>query len=104
MIGRRTAPRPENNLSVEEVLDELRRAGIDGALTVHAYAREYDPRIGNEKLSEVCAVHREFTPCYVVLPEHTCEIPGGDALLRYLEEGGAEAVKLYPKKPKYFFY
>ncbi|MBI4532098.1 MAG: amidohydrolase family protein [Candidatus Latescibacteria bacterium] len=101
MIGRRTAPRPENNLSVEEILDELRRAGIDDALAVHAYAKEYDPRIGNGKLSEVCAVHREFTPCYVVLPEYTEEIPGGDAMLQYLEDGGARAVRLYPKEHNY---
>lgn len=98
MVGRRSAPRPENNLSIEGILEELDRAGIDDALAVHAAAKEYDPLIGNASMSDVCSKHGRFAACYVVLPEHTGEMPGGDGLLKYLEDGGARAAKLYPRE------
>lgn len=98
MVGRRSAPRQENNLSVEGLIEELDRAGIDGALAVHAAAKEYDPLIGNAALSDLCSKHDRFVPCYVVLPEHTGEMPSGDDLLRYFEAGGARAARLYPRE------
>jgi predicted TIM-barrel fold metal-dependent hydrolase len=68
---------------------------------VHAYAKEYDPRTGNERATEACLKHPAFVPCYVLLPEHTGEMASGDALLRYLAEGGARAARLYPKEHSY---
>jgi len=100
-VGRRSTPRPENDLSPEEILAELEYAGVSDALTIHAHAREYDPRIGNDRISEIAAQHPEFVPCYVALPHHTGELPGGDALLRYLADGGARAVRLFPKDHNY---
>ncbi len=100
-VGRRTAPRPENNLSLDELLAELAYAGIANALAVHAYAVEYDLRTGNDRISEVSAAHPVFTPCYVLLPHYTGEIPGCDALLRYLSDGGAGAVRLFPRDHNY---
>ena len=100
-VGRRAAPRPENNLTVEQIVEELAHAGIARALAIHGYARDYDPRIGNEKVSQVARDHSELVPCYVVLPGHTGEMPEGDALLRYLEDGGARAVRLFPALQNY---
>lgn len=101
MIGRRSVPRPENNLSNDEILSELARAGIDDALVIHAYAREYDPRVGNDLLASICVDHAHLHPCYVVLPHHTGEMPAGDGLLTYLQDGGARAVRLYPRDHNY---
>ena len=100
-IGRRTTPRPENNLSLEEILAELEYAGIARALAIHAAAREYAPRIGNDQISRIAAAHPALVPCYVLLPHHTGELPGGDDLIRYLEEGGARAARLFPKDHNY---
>lgn len=97
MVGRRSTPRPENNLSPGELLEAYDRAGIADILAVHAHAREYNPLIGNEQLSALCAGHPRFHPCYVLLPHWTGEMPTGDALIAYLAEGGARAVRLYPK-------
>jgi predicted TIM-barrel fold metal-dependent hydrolase len=101
MFGPRSAPRPESALSDEEILEELARTGVDRALFVHAWAKEYDPRIGNEKAAELAAAHANLTPAFVLLPEHTEELPAGDALLAYLDDGGARAVRLYPKPHGY---
>ena len=101
MIGRRVTPRPETNLTVEQMVEEMGRLGIGRALATHAYAKEYDPKTGNERVTEACQKHPVFIPCYVLLPEHTGEMPGGDALLRYLADGGARAARLYPKEHSY---
>lgn len=101
MVGRRSAPRPETNLTVEDTLEALARAQIDEALVVHANAKEYNPRIGNEQISAVYAAHPHLHPCYVLMPHHTGEMPSGDALIRYLKDGGARAVRLYPRDHSY---
>ncbi|MBI4553273.1 MAG: amidohydrolase family protein [Candidatus Latescibacteria bacterium] len=101
MVGRRSVPRPENNLSLEDILAELERAGIDDALAVHAYAKEYDPHAGNERLSAICADHPHLHACYVVLPHQTGEMPAGDGLLKYFQDGRAKAVRLYPRDHNY---
>jgi len=100
-IGRRTAPRLETNLTVEQIVEQMGRLGIGRALATHAYAKEYDPRIGNERATEACLKHPALVPCFVLLPEQTGEVPGGDALLRYLADGGARAARLYPKEHSY---
>ncbi|OGG50324.1 MAG: hypothetical protein A3F84_06665 [Candidatus Handelsmanbacteria bacterium RIFCSPLOWO2_12_FULL_64_10] len=101
MIGRRVAPRPETNLTVEQMVEEMARLGIGRALATHAYAKEYDPKTGNERATEAGLKHPALVPCYVLLPEHTGEMPGGDALIRYLADGGARAARLYPKEHSY---
>jgi predicted TIM-barrel fold metal-dependent hydrolase len=96
IVGRRSSPRPENNLSIVEILGELDYAQIDKALTTHASARDLDPRIGNAAMTELANQHDRFVTSYVVLPHHTGEFPCGDALLRYLSDGGAKAVRMFP--------
>lgn len=101
MVGKRTAPRPENNLSLEQILEQLEYAGIEEALVVHSYSKEYDPLIGNEMISEICVQQRNLHPCYVVLPHHAGEMRTGDELIKYVEDGGAEAVRMYPVDHNY---
>ncbi len=100
-VGRASVPIPEQRLSTEELQEELAHAGVGHALAVHAFARDYDPLIGNEKMTELAQAHPAFVPCYVGLPHATGEMPGGDAFLRYLSDGGARAVRLYPKDHSY---
>ncbi|MDP6124659.1 MAG: hypothetical protein QGH20_02760, partial [Candidatus Latescibacteria bacterium] len=100
-LGRRTAPRLEQRLTTEEVSLALNYAGIERALAYHAMAKEYDPREGNDALVEIVRDNRIFEPCFVILPEATGEFPYGDALIRYLADGGAAAVRLFPKSHGY---
>jgi predicted TIM-barrel fold metal-dependent hydrolase len=94
-------PRPENNLTVDEIVAAYAYAGVDQVLATHADAKEYDPQIGNEELSGLCADQPLFQPCYVVQPQWTGEMPGGDALVAYLRDGGARGVRLFPKEHSY---
>lgn len=101
MFGRRTAPRPESNLSDSQILEDLERAGITRALAMHAWGKEYDPHTGNERLVDLCREHRQLVPCFAVLPDGCGDFPAGDALLYYLRQGGARAVCIYPRAHSY---
>lgn len=95
LIGPRSQPRPESTLTPEEISAELHSWGIRQALVRHTYALEYDPVIGNRRCTEFCRTHAWAIPCYAVVPPHTGDMPGGDALLDYLAEGGARAVTFH---------
>jgi predicted TIM-barrel fold metal-dependent hydrolase len=101
VAGRRTVPRPENNLTLEEMLERYARAGVEQVLAIHAFAREYSPLIGNDHISVLCVDHPTLKACYVVMPHWTGEMPEGDALIEYLRDGGARAVRLFPRDHSY---
>lgn len=98
MVGRRANPRPENDLTTDQLLDEMAFLGIARALATHALAVEYDSLIGNERLLEITKENPSLQPCFVVQPHPIGKFPKGDALIEYLQKGGARAVRLYPKK------
>ena len=95
-VGRRSAPVMGTLHEPGDVLEEMARVGIDRALATHASAIETDIMGGNARMSELAAQHPRFEACYVVVPHHTGETPGGDALVRYLEDGRARAARMYP--------
>lgn len=100
-VGRRATPRPQNDLTTEQILEEMALLGIARGLATHALAVEYDPRIGNERLSEVTGDHASLQACFVVQPHPTGKFPSGDALIEYLRNGRARAVRMYPRKHSY---
>jgi len=81
------------DVTPKPALEEMERVGIGRALATHASAIETDIMGGNGRTSELAAQHPRFEACYVVVPHHTGEMPGGDALVRYLEDGGARAAR-----------
>ena len=101
MVGRRACPRPENDLSTDQILDEMAHLGITRGLATHALAVEYDPLLGNEKLLEITSAQKSLKPCFVVQPHPIGKFPKGDALIDLLRDGGARAVRMYPKKHSY---
>lgn len=95
IIGSRAQPRPESNLSPDDIYAELHAWGIEQALVRHAYALDYDPIIGNRMCTEFCRRHDRALPCYAVVPPQTGDMPGGLSLLEYLANGGAQAVTFH---------
>ena len=101
ILGPRTAGPAETRLSLAETTDLLSQVGISRALITGCVACDYDPCEGNDRLARELAGHDGLLPCFVVLPPQTGEFPGGDALVRYLHDGGARAVRLYPRQHNY---
>lgn len=101
IVGRRRAPMTGTPFEPQDILQEMDRVGIDRALATHASAIETDIMGGNAQMSELAARHAHLVPCYVIVPHHTGEMPGGDALVRHLADGGARAVRMYPVLHEY---
>lgn len=101
IVGRRSAPVAGTLHTPDDILEEMARLGIDGALATHASAIETDIMGGNARMSELATREPRFEPCYVIVPHHTGEMPAGDTLVRYLEDGGARAARMYPVQHRY---
>jgi hypothetical protein len=98
IVGRRASPRPENDLTTEQIIDDMAWAGIGHALATHAAAVEYDPLIGNQRLTELTQIFPQLAPCYTVQPHPSDGFPQGSDLVDYLASGGARAVRIFPLK------
>jgi predicted TIM-barrel fold metal-dependent hydrolase len=96
-VGSSQKQRPETRLGWDGLSRVFAHCGIERALVVHAHALELDPLEGNRRLAHACRERPELLPCFVLLPQHTGEMPQGDKLLAYLTEGGAKAVRLCPR-------
>lgn len=98
VVGPLSAVHPQGNVSIAGLRQRLHELGIQRALITHSYAIEYDPNAGNQAATELLSEYHDFDVCYVLLPAATGEQPPPpDPLLGYLDEGGARAVRLFPK-------
>ncbi len=100
-VGSSQKQLPETRLGTDELLRVLARCGVERALVVHAHSLELSPSEGNRRLAELCRQREELLPCFVLLPHHTGEMPGGPGLIEYLQDGGARAVRLCPGLHRY---
>lgn len=99
-LGRAGVVRPEHILDPPGLIAEMDYAGIDCALVYHAWAQEWDPAGGNQRLLTEIAGYDRFLPCYVGLPHATGEL--GDIHDFAAEVSRAHgAVRLYPKAHQY---
>jgi hypothetical protein len=87
--------------TVEGLLDEMKRLGIDRALVSHTLARTYDPVHGNQILLDEIAGHETLWPCWTLLPPACGEMGSLDQLLVDMAQSGVRAVRLYPNEHSY---
>jgi len=99
-IGRSSAPRPEHFSTTGELLAEMDRASIEGALVYHAWSVEWDPKAGNEALLAELAGQERLRPCFVALPPATRELPPPHDFARQVRDARG-AVRLFPKEHQY---
>ncbi|MDZ7270654.1 MAG: amidohydrolase family protein [candidate division KSB1 bacterium] len=96
-IGRRAAKDPRAPWSTEQLLAEMERCQIHGALVYAHQARETHPAVGNPLVIEECRRHPRLYPCWVGLPHHTGEFPPPEQLVKQMESAGVRALKLFPR-------
>ena len=85
------------------LLDDMRHAGIHGALVYHWLAREYDPGYGNRVLMDEIAGHERLFPCWVLMPPHTGEMPPAAGVVAQMRAQGVCAARLFPRRHRYRF-
>ncbi|MBD2863754.1 amidohydrolase family protein [Paenibacillus oceani] len=85
----------------EELLAEMKRCGIAGALVYHGMAKSHSPVYGNRLLPEELAKSPRLFGCLAAMPDHLGDFPAPAEFLEELRHSGMRAVKLFPKSHHY---
>lgn len=87
--------------TVEGLLAEMERLGIQRALVSHTLARTYDPVQGNQILMDQIDGQESLLPCWTLLPPACGEMGSPGELLDEMAQAGVRAVRLYPREHSY---
>lgn len=87
--------------TVDELLAEMARLGIDRALVSHTLGRHYAPPQANHLLMQELEGHDRLSPCWTLLPASCGEMGTLAELLEELAVAGVRAVRLYPRDHSY---
>jgi predicted TIM-barrel fold metal-dependent hydrolase len=96
MIGRQNAPHPYAPKTTEEIKRALLHAGVTTAIVYHAYSKEYHAWDGNLQLMKEISGDDFFKPVWVLLPDHTDEVPSVHELKSLISEAGVVGVRCFP--------
>ncbi len=96
-VGKWPAKDPAAPWTVGKMLDDMKRCGIHGALVYSNFARDLEPSVGNEIVSEICEENPRLFPCWVALPHTGGEAPSGSEFVKIARSRGVRAVKIFPK-------
>ena len=100
-IGRRAGKDPEAPWTTENLLAQMERCQVHGALVFAHQAAEIHPSVGNPLVTDVCKHHKRLYPCWVGLPHHSGEFPSPSELVREMQAHNVTALKIYPRKHQY---
>ncbi len=87
--------------TVDVLLAEMQRAGIDRALVRNVALREQDPQVGNALTSADCSEDERLIPTWAILPPQTGELGTVEELVEAMREAGVRALWTYPEKHRY---
>lgn len=100
-IGRRAGKDPEAPWTTAQLLDEMQRCCVHGALVYAHQAKEVHPEVGNPLVLAECRKYPRLYPCWVALPHHSGEFPHPHDLLPEMERQGVHALKIFPRLYKH---
>ena len=85
----------------EDLLVEMDRCGIAGALVYHGMAKSHSPVYGNGLLAKELAKSPRLFGCLVAMPDQLGDFPSPTIFLAEMKQDGIRAVKLFPKSHQY---
>lgn len=88
---------PGSPVDAASLLALLDAYDIARALVTHTVAKWHHPTDGNERLLQVIAGEPRLSPCWVVMPAATGEVPPETEQVDQLLAAGARAARLCPK-------
>jgi predicted TIM-barrel fold metal-dependent hydrolase len=95
-IGSVPNANPRHGTTVDELLREMDLFGISEAVVWHAWGNRWDIARGNTELMQILAPHRDrLHPAWVIMHEHTGQMPPGPQLVAQLREAGVKLVRLF---------
>lgn len=95
-FGMRSKLYPGSFCKKEDLLEAMKRYGIQKALVYHSLAREYHCITGNEMLMEEIAECPSLYPVWAVMHHHTGEFPEPNVLIKQLKASNIRTVRMFP--------
>jgi predicted TIM-barrel fold metal-dependent hydrolase len=101
-FGRPSKPTPSPAAcpTVEDLIAQIERAGIERAVAWHIAQHDVSPQRGNEMLAEAIRGHSNLLGCWTLLPNQTGEMPV-DELLSGMKEARIVALRAFPGPHRY---
>jgi hypothetical protein len=93
-VGRRLAPAYE--VTPGRLVDEMDRLGIAAAMSYHVLSHEHAPVVGNGRLLSELQGNPRLLPVWVVMPEHTDELPPPRTLVHEMLDAGVHMARMFP--------
>ncbi len=84
--------------TVEALLAEMDRAGIEKALVWHIVQHDASPQVGNRLLAEAIRSQPRLTGCWAVLPNQAHEFPPPVVLFGQMREARIAALRIFPNE------
>jgi len=85
----------------EDILAEMDRCGVAGALVYHGLAKVYSPQYGNRLLEEELKKSKRLAGCWIVMPHHMGDFPEPLEVVKQMKEKGIVAARILPKTNRY---
>jgi len=95
-IGSVPNANPRHGTTVDELLREMDLFGVSEAVVWHAWGNRWEIAAGNEALMTELAGHRDrLHPAWVVMHEHTRQMPPGPELVARMREQDVRMARLF---------
>lgn len=87
---------PRHGTTVDELLREMDLFGVAEAVVWHAWGNRWDVATGNAELMKQLTGHRDrLRPAWVVMHEHTGQMPRGPELVARMRDGEVKLARLF---------
>ncbi len=87
--------------TVEMLLAEMDRAGIERALAWHIAQHDASPQLGNRLLADAIRSHERLIGCWTVLPNHAHEFPPPAVLFEQMRQARVAAIRIFPASHRF---
>jgi predicted TIM-barrel fold metal-dependent hydrolase len=87
--------------TVEALVAEMDRAGVERALTWHILQHDASPQVGNQILAEAIEPHPRLMGCWTVLPNQAHEFPPPAALFEQMKAARIAALRIFPSAHRF---
>ncbi len=87
--------------TVEMLLAEMDRAGVERALVWHIAQHDASPQVGNQLLAEAIRSHPRLMGCWTVLPNQTREFPPPQVLFQQMKAARIAALRIFPNSHRF---
>ena len=87
--------------TVDKLLAEMDRAGVEKALVWHIAQHDASPQVGNQLLADAICPHQRLVGCWTVLPNQAREFSPPPVFFRQMREARVVALRVFPNAHRF---